>query len=96
MTPDRALARDLRARRVAAAITCLSVTVGMGAQVGRVVEKQSAADLSPTFLVLALATYLSWVVSGSLMRPPVAAIVVPNLLGAIGTFVLVVLWFAFG
>lgn len=95
MTPDRAVARDLRARRIAAIVTCLSVTVGMGAQIAHVVDSQSAADLSPVFLVLSLATYLSWVVSGSLMRPPVAALVIPNSLGALGTLVLIALWFAF-
>ncbi|CAN5834929.1 hypothetical protein BH23PLA1_BH23PLA1_30350 [soil metagenome] len=80
------------ANRLAGIITFVYVVIGYLSQLSLVLTRQSAAGLSPVFLLLGLAAFSSWVVSGW-MAPRNYAIVVPNALGLCGSLALLVLYF---
>jgi uncharacterized protein with PQ loop repeat len=82
----------LLANRLAGIITLIYVVIGYIAQLSLVLSRQSTSGLSPVFLLLGLATFSSWVVSGW-MRPRNYALVIPNALGACGSLALLFLYF---
>ena len=78
--------------RWAGIFTFIYVTLGYASQIGLLIARASAADISPLFVGLGFITFSSWVVAGWLMTPRVYSLAVPNALGALGSLVLIILW----
>jgi hypothetical protein len=80
------------AARSAMVITVLYVVIGYGSQIGRVLSRGTASDLSVLLLSLGLATFTSWTYAGLVMRPRNMEIVVSNGLGVFFALALLIAW----
>lgn len=72
--------------------TCIYTGLSMPVQIYEIIKKHSMESFSPFMLIMLFATFLSWVVYSLFANKKIDwFIFVPNLMGAIGSLILIIL-----